>query len=162
MNAIILQLWVLTIAGWINRSQQQVIEYLMEENRVLREQLGRRRLRLTDAQRRRLAVRDRVSQVPGGPSRSCPALRPRWNRHALTLEDNLVQGSCCLLAAFTSCQCLNPVQVAVSPPRGTTMLPSATSTAAQHSTAQCGSSELRTTCGRTLRATRATARLSPA
>jgi hypothetical protein len=43
-----------------DRGQQQVIEYLLEENRVLREKLGGRRLRLTDAQRRRLAVRARV------------------------------------------------------------------------------------------------------
>jgi putative transposase len=57
MNAIILQLCVSATAGWVNRGQQQVIEYLLEENRVLREQLGGRRLRLTDGQRRRLAVR---------------------------------------------------------------------------------------------------------
>ena len=39
---------VTTIAGWINRHQQQVIEYLMEENRVLREQIGSQRLRFSD------------------------------------------------------------------------------------------------------------------
>jgi len=44
------------LAGWVNRGQQRVIEYLVEENRVLREQLGGRRLRLTDEQRRRRAV----------------------------------------------------------------------------------------------------------
>ena len=60
MNVIVLQLWVVAIAGWINRSQQQVIDYLLEENGVLREQLGGRRLSLTDAQRRRLAVRARA------------------------------------------------------------------------------------------------------
>ena len=37
--------------------QLQVIEYLREENRVLREQLGGRRVRLNDNQRRRLAVK---------------------------------------------------------------------------------------------------------
>ena len=47
---------LLTVAGWMNREQQRVIEYLVEENRVLREQIGSRRLRLTDGQRRRLAV----------------------------------------------------------------------------------------------------------
>jgi adenylate cyclase class IV len=46
-----------TFAGWVNRSQQDVIEYLKEENRVLREQLGARRLRFTDDQRRRLAAK---------------------------------------------------------------------------------------------------------
>ena len=41
----------------MNRHQQQVIEYLMEENRVLREQIGNRRLRFSDDQRRRLAAK---------------------------------------------------------------------------------------------------------
>src|SRR5439155_9230906 len=48
---------VVSIAGWINQHQQQLIEYLVEENRVLREQMGNRRMRFTDDQRRRLAVR---------------------------------------------------------------------------------------------------------
>ena len=52
-----LQFLVLTFAGWVNRHQDDLIEYLREENRVLREYLGPRPLRLTDAQRRRLAVR---------------------------------------------------------------------------------------------------------
>jgi len=41
----------------MNRHQQPTIEYLREENRVLREQLGDRRLRFNDDQRRRLAAR---------------------------------------------------------------------------------------------------------
>ena len=48
---------LIAVAGWMNQRQLQMIEYLREENRVLREQLGERRLRLTDDQRRRLAVR---------------------------------------------------------------------------------------------------------
>ena len=48
---------LLTMAGWMNQRQQQVIEYLREENRVLREQLGDRRLRFTEDQRRRLAAK---------------------------------------------------------------------------------------------------------
>ncbi len=51
-----LRLLLVTLAGWVNRHQQRVIEYLIEENRVLREQLKGRRLRLTDDQRRRLAA----------------------------------------------------------------------------------------------------------
>jgi len=39
----------------VNRHQQDVIGYLQEENRALREQLGEKRLRFTDRQRRRLA-----------------------------------------------------------------------------------------------------------
>jgi hypothetical protein len=51
------QFLLVAIAGWMNQRQQQVIEYLREENRVLREQLGDRQLRFNDDQRRRLAVR---------------------------------------------------------------------------------------------------------
>ncbi len=57
MNAFPLQFLMLIFAGWVNRHQQDVIEYLQEENRLLREQLGGKRLRLTDRQRRRLAVK---------------------------------------------------------------------------------------------------------
>jgi hypothetical protein len=42
--------------GWLEREQRDVIAFLREENRVLKVQLGRRRLRLNDEQRRRLAV----------------------------------------------------------------------------------------------------------
>jgi len=48
---------VVSIAGWMNQRQHQVIEYLVEENRVLREQIGNRRMRFTDSQRCRLALR---------------------------------------------------------------------------------------------------------
>jgi hypothetical protein len=41
----------------MNQRQLLVIDYLREENRVLREQLGNRRLRLNDDQRRRLAAK---------------------------------------------------------------------------------------------------------
>ena len=48
---------VISVAGWMNQRQLLMIDYLREENRVLREQLGERRLRLNDDQRRRLAVK---------------------------------------------------------------------------------------------------------
>ena len=51
-----LQFLVAVVAGWVNRNQREVVEYLQAENRVLRERLGGRRLRFTDAQRCRLAV----------------------------------------------------------------------------------------------------------
>ena len=51
------QFVVITIAGWMNQHQQQVVDYLLEENRVLREQIGSRRMRFNDDQRRRLAVK---------------------------------------------------------------------------------------------------------
>jgi transposase InsO family protein len=51
------RLLLVAVAGWMNHEQQQVIEYLREENRILRAQIGTRRLRFDDDQRRRLAVR---------------------------------------------------------------------------------------------------------
>lgn len=45
-----------TVLGWLEREQSEVIVFLREENRALKAQLAGRRLRLNDAQRRRLAV----------------------------------------------------------------------------------------------------------
>ena len=54
------QLLLLIAAGWVNRQQQQVIDYLRTENQVLKEKLGKRRSLLNDDQRRRLAVKAKV------------------------------------------------------------------------------------------------------
>ena len=51
------RLLLISLAGWLNQQQQDVIDYLQEENRVLRRQPGGQRLRFSDDQRRRLAVR---------------------------------------------------------------------------------------------------------
>ena len=62
---------LLLVSGWVNRQQQAVIDYLLEENRILRAAHAPRRLRLTDDQRRRLAVkgivlgRRRLADVSG-------------------------------------------------------------------------------------------------
>src|ERR1700731_430098 len=48
---------LMAVAGWMNQRQLQIIDYLREENRVLREQLDGRRVRLNDDQRRRLAAK---------------------------------------------------------------------------------------------------------
>ena len=56
----VFQFPLLTLTGWVSRRQQDVIDHLREENRVLREQLGGRLLRLTDNQRRRLAVKGKA------------------------------------------------------------------------------------------------------
>ena len=49
------QFLLLVLAGWVNRQQQDVIDYQQEENRVLRAGLRGKRLRLADDERRRLA-----------------------------------------------------------------------------------------------------------
>ena len=51
------QVLLATVSGWMNRRQGEILEYLIEENRVLKEQLKGKRLRLTDDQRRRLAAK---------------------------------------------------------------------------------------------------------
>ena len=54
------QLLLLILAGWINRHQQDAIEYLLTENQVLREKLGKGRILLNNQQRRRLALKGKA------------------------------------------------------------------------------------------------------
>jgi transposase len=51
-----LQFLAAWLAVWFQRSLQQQVDYLMAENRILKEKLGDRKLDLTNADRRRLAV----------------------------------------------------------------------------------------------------------
>jgi hypothetical protein len=61
VEAVHLQLLLATFAGWATRQQAQAMSYLIEENRVLKEQLvvRGRTLRLRDDQRHRLAAKGR-------------------------------------------------------------------------------------------------------
>jgi hypothetical protein len=59
----VLQPWqflLLILAGWINSRQQEAIDYLLTENRILREKLGKKRILLSDDQRRRLAIKGKI------------------------------------------------------------------------------------------------------
>jgi len=51
-----LHLFVAALFGWLEQQQRDVIEFLREENRVLKRQLRGRWLQLWDGDRRRLAV----------------------------------------------------------------------------------------------------------
>ena len=53
-------LLLLILAGWINRRQQDAVEYLLTENRILREKLGKKRILLNDYERRRLAIKGKI------------------------------------------------------------------------------------------------------
>ncbi len=50
IDTIRLRILLVALSGWVNRHQLKVIEYLREQNRVLKEHLGGRRLCLTDLQ----------------------------------------------------------------------------------------------------------------
>ena len=52
-----LRLIILLVASWINRDQQKIIDYLIEEIRVYQELCKGHRIRFTDNQRRRLSVK---------------------------------------------------------------------------------------------------------
>ena len=60
MNTKPWKMLVSMLAGWINRQQQEALEYLKEENKILRHELlkaiGKKRIILNDTQRRRLAI----------------------------------------------------------------------------------------------------------
>ena len=56
------QLLLALLAGWINRQQQELIEYLRTENQILKDKLGKHRIVLTDDPRLRL---DRKGKVLG-------------------------------------------------------------------------------------------------
>jgi len=51
---------ILLVCGWVNGHQQKTIEYLQEKVRVYKEQFEGHRIRFTDEQRRRLAIKARA------------------------------------------------------------------------------------------------------
>ena len=55
-----LEFLIVALAGWFNRDQQKAVDYLLEENHVLRAHLRGRKIRLTDDERRRLAVKGKA------------------------------------------------------------------------------------------------------
>ena len=54
------QLSVAILAGWINRQQQEAIDYSRTDNQVLKEKLGKKRILLSGDQGRRLAVKGKI------------------------------------------------------------------------------------------------------
>jgi len=77
------QLLSVILAGMLNEPQQRVIEYLKAESQTLQEQLGNKRIRLTDHQRRRLATLGRAIGRKA-LSEVCSVVTPdtilRWHR----------------------------------------------------------------------------------
>ena len=84
-----LRVLLMTFSGLVNHHQAGVIAYLVEGNRVLKEQMTGRRLRLTDDQRRRLAAKakllgrralDQVATIV------TPDTILRWHRRLIALK----------------------------------------------------------------------------
>ena len=82
---------VICLAGWLNRNQQEVIEYLREEVRVLREQHGPKRLRFTDEQRSRLArkaKRIKFGKLKEIATIVTPQTLLTWHRRLIAKKDD--------------------------------------------------------------------------
>jgi transposase InsO family protein len=60
MKPTALHFLILTVAGWLHHRREEYIAYLHAENAVYKEHFAKRGLRLTDAQRRRLAVKGKA------------------------------------------------------------------------------------------------------
>ena len=91
------------LAGWLNQEQQKILEYLQEENRVLKAQLGQR-LRLSDEQRRRLAAKGKelgrklLAEVA---TLVTPDTILRWHRETLAAADFFTTEHLCRQARMT-------------------------------------------------------------
>ena len=86
-----LRLLLLMFAGWLNRHQVAVIEYLQEENRLLKERLGGQRIRFTDTERPRLARRAHAlgrKALNELETLVTPDTLLRWYRHLVALKWN--------------------------------------------------------------------------
>lgn len=63
IDPVALQMVLGLLVGWLDRRERRAVAYLVEENRLLRRQLGNQRLRLTDDDRRRLTATHTGSAV---------------------------------------------------------------------------------------------------
>ena len=54
------QLLIIIVSAWMTKFQQELIDYVLTENQVLKEKLGCKRILLNDDQRRRLAVKGKI------------------------------------------------------------------------------------------------------
>jgi putative transposase len=89
-----LQYVIVAFALWLNRQQQEVIDYLKEENRLLEQELGDRKLHFTDAARRRLAARAKLlgrKILAQLDTLVTPDTLLRWHRELIAQKCNHVQ-----------------------------------------------------------------------
>ena len=80
------QLFLLIIASWSNREQQQRIDFLETQCAVLREHIATKRILLTDDQRRRLAAKGKIlgrKQLSEIGTLFTPDAILRWHRQLM-------------------------------------------------------------------------------
>ena len=83
---LILQSWhtvLLALSAMIDGERDKSVDYLLMENRILWEKLGKRRILLNDDQRRRLAVKGKVlgrKALHGIATIVTPDTILRWHR----------------------------------------------------------------------------------
>ena len=86
-----IDLLLIGLAGWVNRHQLRIIDYLIAENRILKQQIGKRRLRLTNAQRRILALKGKLlgrKVLKQVASIVTPDTILRWHRQLIAMKWN--------------------------------------------------------------------------
>jgi putative transposase len=93
-NLFPLQYLIALVALWLSRQQQEAIDYLKEENRLLKEKLGGCKLHFTDAERRRLAARAKALGRKGLAQLETlvtPDTLLRWHRELVAQKWNHVE-----------------------------------------------------------------------
>ena len=88
------QFFMVALAGWMNRQQQDAISYLRVENQILREKLGHKRIILNESQKRRLATaamktgKDLLRQFG---TLFSPSTLLKWHRWLVARKDDVLQ-----------------------------------------------------------------------
>ncbi|MFT7669507.1 MAG: putative transposase [Planctomycetota bacterium] len=84
-----IQVLLMALSGLVNKHQADVIAYLVEENRVLKEQMHGRKLMLSDDQRPRLAAKAKLLGRKGLDSVTTivtPDTLMRWHRNLIAVN----------------------------------------------------------------------------